>query len=173
MWDLQKNLGLPGLYQEVSEYMVELGLGSMANFNKKQWREAVNSAIEERNSFDLLNTIKSYKKLNFSDLSKEKYEIKDYIKSLPLPKARTRMRIRSMMIRNVKFNFQSDSEFARDNWQCLCGKIDSQRHIQETCELYEDLRQLHDLDTDEGLVEYFDAVLNRRQEEDDQENPED
>ena len=173
VWILQKTHGLPGLFQEVSEFMVELGLDNLTNYNKQQWKVAVNSAIDERNHNELLNTIKSYKKLSFADLSKETYEIKEYVKSLPLSKARTRMRIRSKMVKTVKFNFQSDPEFARDNWQCFCGMIDSQKHIEQTCELYEDLRLLHNLDTDEGLVDYFDAVLLRRQEDEHQEEPED
>ena len=73
--------------------MVELGLGNLTNYKKQKWKVAVNSAIEERNHDELLNTIKSFKKFSFADLSKETYEIKEYVKSLPLSEARTRIRI--------------------------------------------------------------------------------
>ena len=145
----------------------------MEKYTKQQWKSAVNTAVDEMNHKELLMNIKPYKKLNYDELSKETYEIKEYVKNLPLPKARTRMRIRSMMLKTVKFNFQSDPAFTGENWQFSCGKINSQRHIQESCEPYYDLRELYDLDTDEGLVEYFDAVLQRRQEDEHQGEPED
>ena len=173
VWTLQKTLGIPGLYTEVTEYMVELGLEKLDKYTKLQWKSAVNAAIEDKNHKNLLESIKSYKKLDHRELSKESYGTKGYILEMPLSKARTRMRIRANMVNSIKFNFQSDPKFTTDNWQCSCGMIESQRHIQNSCEEYDDLRQLHNLDTDEGLVEFFDAVLLRRQEEEHQGEPDD
>ena len=69
------------------------------------------------------------------------------------------------MLNGIKFNQQSNPQFASENWKCVCGKIQSQRHLQENCLFVDDLRQIHDLETDEGIVDYFDSVLQRLQED--------
>ena len=77
------------------------------------------------------------------------------------------MHYRAQMLRGFKMNFQSDPQFEKDNFECLCGRRDSQRHALLRCPLYEDLLEIHDINTKEGLVEFFESVLSRRQEEDD------
>ena len=154
------------LYQECQRFLCLLGLSHPKEYSKQAWKKAVNQVVNEQNRKDLLTLIKDYKKLSHEELKDEDYEVKSYIKELPLQKARTKMRHRSQMLKSVKFNFQSDKEFASQNWQCKCGLIDSQNHI-EKCILYADLRVNLDLSVTEDLVDYFDAVLKRREQEED------
>ena len=73
-----------------------------------------------------------------------------------------------MMMNNVKFNFQSDPEYTNMNWKCSCrdneSPIESQYHL-KVCPKYNDLHEIFDIKSDEGIVQFFDAVLQRRQEE--------
>ena len=68
------------------------------------------------------------------------------------------------MYNSVKFNFQSDPEYTKDNWTCMCGKVHSQNHL-KVCSLYDDLREEYDLEDDVELINYFDAVLKKRETE--------
>ena len=87
--------------------------------------------------------------------------MKPYLSNLSLSQARSRMRLRAKVFGSAKFNFQSDPKFLNDNWLCLCGCIQSQRH-QEVCFQYEDLRKIYNLKVDKDLVAYFDEILKRQ-----------
>ena len=64
---------------------------------------------------------------------------------------------------NIKFNFQSDLLFSRENWLCECNKaIQSQRHL-KICEQYSDLQQKYSLKNDLSIVDYFDEILRRKE----------
>ena len=54
-----------------------------------------------------MKNIKTYKKLDYAELSCEEYNFKPYLNELNLSDARTRMRLRANMISKLKFNFQS------------------------------------------------------------------
>ena len=71
------------------------------------------------------------------------------------------------MIKSFKMNFQSQPEYKKENYKCLCGKADSQNHALVNCFLYKDLLEDHDTKSVEGLVDFFDAILKRRQDEED------
>ena len=101
------------LYQECQRFLCLLGLSHPKEYSKQAWKKAVNQVVNEQNRKDLLTLIKDYKKLSHEELKEEDYEVKAYIKELPLQKASPKMRHRSQMLKSVKFNFQSDKEFAR------------------------------------------------------------
>ena len=68
------------------------------------------------------------------------------------------------MTSSVKMNFMSDPVYSNSLWTCEgCsgGFRDTQSHIL-ICEGYSDLRCDKNLDSDKGLVDYFDAVIKRR-----------
>ena len=75
------------------------------------------------------------------------------------------------MIASIKFNQQSSKEFAKVLWVCSCPekKIQSQRHL-EVCSKYEDLRIDIDLKNEKDIVRYFDAVLERKNKEENDAN---
>ena len=69
------------------------------------------------------------------------------------------MRLRAQVFKSVKFNFQSDAQFSKENWLCECQKaIQSQRHLQ-VCEFYTNIRMKYALDEESGIVGYFDEIL--------------
>ena len=72
-------------------------------------------------------------------------------------------------------NYKRDPRFAKHNWQCLaCGgpanddgghmTLETQEHISIHCEGYRDLREAHDLSSDDGLLNFYRAVMARRKE---------
>ena len=99
----------------------------------------------------------------------EKFELKDYIKSLNMHDGRMKFRIRSKMVKNIAFNYSSDPKFSSRLWHCThCDHMDSQSHVL-ACNSYKHLREGKDLNSDKDLVKYFRDVLSLREkaEEDD------
>ena len=124
----------------------------------------VKAATLERNKAHLLKEIQTkYKKLDYSILVNEKYELKDYLKTMTLSKARMKFRIRTKMVENIAFNYSSDPKFTNRLWLCThCDRMDSQSHV-IICEGYKHLREGKDLNSDTDLVDYFKGVISLRE----------
>ena len=73
VFDLQVEQNL-GLYRELKDHLANLGIIDLQSVSKWQFRKAVKNYIFEKNKSQLLNEIKGYKKLNFKELSNEKFE---------------------------------------------------------------------------------------------------
>ena len=138
-------------------------------FTKNQWKTFVNRKISELNEKEILAMMKSYKKIDAEDYTNESCKIHPYLKALNSKDARMRFKLRAKMTPTVKMNLMSDPAFSENLWTCdgcpevniLDRRRDTQSHIL-TCEGYSDLRINKDLDSDKGLVDYFDAVIKRR-----------
>ena len=136
----------------------------MSEVTKIQWKQLIERKINEKNKSDLLHQIRGYQKLDYDKLCHEKYEVKEYIKTLNPAQGRQYFAIRSNMCRTIKQNFSSDKNNAALMWQCQhCPAIDSQSHIR-WCRGYLHLREGIDLTTDKGIVSYFQAVIKFREE---------
>ena len=122
----QKKLKFRGLYQEIVDFMCELGLNDMSNYSLNEWKKEVGKKIAQKNYDDLMKKMKTYKKLDHEQLSKEDFEFKSYLNELKLSDARTRFKLRAKMVYKIKFNFQSDPLFTSENWKCSCQGSDSQ-----------------------------------------------
>ena len=129
-----------------------------------RWKKFFKKKIHEKNRSDLINQMKSYKKLDHYQLSEECYEVKKYIKNMPIDKARMNMSIRAQMCRTVQKNFSNDKAYAANLWTCIhCPAVDSMAHL-KWCEGYTHLREGLDLDTDLDMVTYFQAIIKTREE---------
>ena len=90
---------------------------SCKTLSKLQWKKAVTKAITEKNREDLLDNIaKNYKKLDYGELSTEKFEIKDYIKNSKIEDARIIFQSKSKMLRTVKMNYKNNPKYIQANW---------------------------------------------------------
>ena len=71
----------------------------------------------------------------------------------------------------VAGNFRQDRRFARTSWLCRCGQErEEERHLTDTCPLYRDIRvQYSNLGEDDQLVDFFQQMLKRRDQLDEQE----
>ena len=70
----QDTLSYPGLIGECKTLIEEYELPSVSSVTKEQWKKLVNNKISEYNKNELLERIKSYKKLDFTALAEEKHK---------------------------------------------------------------------------------------------------
>ena len=170
IYNVQKQLNLPGLAQECHEFLVQHGIVQIKNYSKAQWKSLVKNHIREMNKNNILQQIvhEEYKKVDIEQMKNDSFYMKPYMKDMNVHDAR--FKLNAFMTPTVKMNLQSDSEFTRELWTCpgcsepgdVTGSRDTQRHIM-VCTGYENLREDKDLSTDKGLVSYFQQVIKQRQ----------
>ena len=72
--------------------------------------------------------------------------------------------LRSLTTPTIKTHQMSNADYANKLWQCSCGATDTISHIKR-CEIFTDIRQNLDIDNNENdLVKYFQEVIKRRNE---------
>ena len=102
--DIATHAGYPGLMQEYMELCGKYNLPCARTVSKQRWKKLVKRAILDENRRQLLEQIKlKYKKLDYNSLVDEKFEVKDYFKSLRLSNARLKFRIRAKMVDKNRF----------------------------------------------------------------------
>ena len=154
--EIQSSLGLPGLIQECQELLMRYNLHDVTTeYSKNRWKSIVKRQVNLVNRNDILDMTKSYKKLNFENLSVEKFELKDYLNKMNLIDARQKFAIRARMTRTIMMNFKGMQDFKKISWQCqTCYEPDTQEHVL-ICPKYKHLREGKVLSNDNDLVEYF------------------
>ena len=164
---VQQRLEL-GLWAEILQFMRDLNIEvrELYELTKQQWKSRVKEAIIEKNKSDLLQAIKSYKKLNYNELKDEEFKTRSYFEELTLSEAQVAFAIDTKMLNTVKSHFPSNKEFEDQVWACQnCTRVDSIRHLIR-CPFFEDLRVDKDLKTNnEDIVKYFREIIKIRLEE--------
>ena len=186
----QKTKKYPGLVLQCEEYLRQWNLTTIEQFTKYQWKVAIRRKIYNKNRDQMLNWCKSYKKLNYNKLSLEKFELKEYFKSMTISRARLFFKIQSSVTPTVRINFKSDKKFKSQKWICTdcmqenneksieqnndvvtinissreyCGFTDSQEHLMLQCRANEDLREGKDVvGNNEDCVSFFQQLIKRR-----------
>ena len=118
--DVQIKLGLPGIAQECAEFLSRFGMHDLTLYSKQQFKRLVRVKINELNKSKLLQLIKdkNYKKVNYSEIEKENFEMKSYFKTLNVTDSRIRFKLATQMLPTIKMNFHSDMKFTADCWVC-------------------------------------------------------
>ena len=156
---VQDKLSLPGLISETKDIIKEMELPDIQSVTKLQWKNLVQQKLLIKNKDDLIRASVRYKKINTKEMSNEKFERKPYLTDLRMDNARTKFKIKTKMMKNVKLNFKNDPKNLNSLWKCPeCENIDSQQHIL-WCTKYESLRKDKDLSTDKDLTSYFQQVM--------------
>ena len=168
--------GLPGLLSENREHLEKLHFDVNRNMSKYRFRKLVNDYIHSKCRSELLEQIKHYKKVSFEECSKEEFKRKPYFYTLNLSEIRYRFKIQSNMIESFRANFSS--KFRGESLACpYCNKTnrqtdktrdeprDSQEHNLTACPAFSDLRSMFDLETDQGIIQYFKSVVDKRTED--------
>ena len=171
--DAQTSLALPGLVQECKEWLIRFEIYRVELYTKPQWKKLIREKIIKENKNDILNQMKSYKKLKYDDFKDEEFRVQPYLQKLNIPQARIMFKLKSLMTPTVRMNFSSDPKHAANMWTCircssdgdLYGFRDTQKHI-ICCPGYAVLRQDKDLNNDKDLVTYFQQVIKHRQDND-------
>ena len=164
---IQSDMSYPGLVMECNNLMEEYELTDIHTASKIQWKRAVKDAVSKQNKSSLLQKIQNgYKKLDYKTLREEKFETKEYLKSLNLPDARMKFALRSKMTKTVQMNYKGEKKYIKNGWKCQdCEIPDTQDHIVR-CPCYQQLRVGKDLTSDKDLVEYFRKVIQIREKSD-------
>ena len=93
-------------------------------------------------------------------MSRESFEMKDYVSKLNLSSARLKFQMRSQML-DIKFNFSA--KYEKELWLCdsCCSSIETQSHLL-FCPAYSTLREGKNLSDDEHLLTYIQNVMKIR-----------
>ena len=98
-------------------------------------------------------------------IMKEEFGLKDYMKQNTLCKVREIFKTRVHM-QPFAGNYPNDRRFKKNNFMCKCKtKKEEESHLLSgECTVYGDLRRTYgDLSEDKQLVNFFSAVLERRE----------
>ena len=127
---------------------------------KKQWKTLICSKIVEKNKSELIQMSKGYWKMNYLEMQKESFEIKEFLQTLRLSQARTMYLIKTDMI-DAPMNFMGQPDYAKSNWQCECGLQFTTQHY-KVCIKYEKERTNIDWENNEHIAKYFQRVIKLR-----------
>ena len=138
---------------------LDISVGELSSLSKFQFKTRVKEAIRERNAFQLLEQIKTYKKIDYLALKDENFETKQYFFDMPLEKARMKFALDTKMLKGVKMNFSSEPMYEDNLWQCnFCLRVESTRHI-KNCPYFEEQRMNKNLNNDNDIIAYFQEVM--------------
>ena len=158
-----------GLFEECRGIMTQwqVSINSLELYTKHEWKRLVSNNMKQKNLSDLLREMKQLKKINFQEISQETFEIKEYMRNLTYEEALLRFRIRSKVVKTIKTHFKNDKVFSEELWSCdRCSRLDTSDHLLYHCSKYDDLREGLSFDKDEDLVSFFRKVIERRENDD-------
>ena len=159
VYDLQKDLNLPGLVSEFSYVLLENGIVDIANYSKYQWKKVAKTIIYKLNKDKLVSQSKNYKKIDFS-YDENLAARHSYLTQMKVNDARMLFKIRSHMAPTIQMNFPDNKTFSANLWTCSACMINrvTQNHV-ISCEEYSKYREGLSLDEDGDLVKYFRTIV--------------
>ena len=160
----------PSVVKEVLEILEKWNI-DLNCYYKYQYKRLIKSKVFSQNRDQLLEMIKGYKKMNYEECLKEKFEMKEHFYSLNIQDSRMCFRMKNFLVPTVKSNFKNDKKFKASKWLCddcsvtdgtTRGSMDSQDHILNHCPANEDLRKGLNLQDNKDCVKFFQQVIQRR-----------
>ena len=178
--------------KELSPYLEKWNLSNIERFSKYQWRNVINKRVYELNRYKILEWSQSYKKLDYTKLSSEKFEVKEYFKSMNIHDCRLYFKIQSLVTPTIRSHFKSDKKFKAEKWICIdcrtlkssrtssdndqnetvevlvegkryIGNTDTIDHLNFQCSANKDLRRGKDvIGNAQDCVQFFRQVIQRR-----------
>ena len=164
IYEEQKSNEWPGLCGETRAICKELGIEdcNQTRLGKQKYKDIVVAACHMKNEETLRSTATEGK---CHRISGEEYGRKKYLKETNIEDTREWFRTR-FGLQPFAGNFSHNRRFAKSNWLCRCKSVrEEESHITSgNCEVYGDLTdQFGDLSEDQNLVDFFRAVLDRRE----------
>ena len=161
----QKENNWPGLVEETKRICEELKIEdcNSTTLSKAKYKILVMKACHLKNEERLRLKASG---LKCERMKSEEYGRKTYVSKKSMEESRNWFRTR-FFLQPFAGNYTHDRRFAKSNWLCQCkGDIEQEGHIVSgKCDIYSDLRDKYgDLSEDKNLVEFFKAVLERRDE---------
>ena len=162
-----------GLVRECEPTLQEFGINNIQSYSKYILKKILKAKFVQKNKSELLDAAKKYKKISPESLSQEEFGVHAYFKTLTVSQSRLRFRLHARMTPRVAMCYKSDRRYMEMGYQCVaCREVgepvsqetqDTEEHIM-SCLHYSDLREDIDLNTDQGIVKYFQRVISRRTE---------
>ena len=158
----------PGLAAEAAEICKELYIEDVNETKKgkqefsKEVKEAVRAMDEVNMKREMGDEESGMKKMK--TMRKSPVSLKEYMKKGTLYSVRKTWEVRSYMLR-VAGNYPGHLRYLGTGWQCqacLEQVREDQDHL-TSCSGYSDLLQGRDMESDEDLVDFFTAVMARRE----------
>ena len=143
--------------QETKFICQELNIEDQKNDFRSLLLKACHSKNEER-------ILLGASEVKCSRLKTESYGRKSYLQDQTISQCRSWFRTRYGLL-DFAGNYSHSKKFSKTDWMCRCKKeVEKEGHIVSgQCEVYGDLKsQFGDLKEDKNLVNYFQAVLDRR-----------
>ena len=174
IWKKERCSTLNGLFSEVKVTLEKFNITmkEMEAYSKNEWKLKIRKEIEKKNAEDLKKMFQKYTKINVEEITKENFEMKEYMKNMTYERALIKFKLRARVCETIKTHFKSQKEFEEDIyscWDCSSEFLDTSTHI-KNCKHYNECKESLDLEDTEDLVTFFQRVIRKReQEEDDKE----
>ena len=155
----------PGLARETKQICEDLNIEdcNLTQLSKRDYKLILTKACHTKNEQILRATASEVK---CSRIKQELYGRKSYTQSKNIEDSRKCFRSRFGLL-PFAGNFSHDRRYAKTDWLCRCKTSrEEEGHITSgNCQVYGGLRtQFGDLEDDENLVKFFQAVLDKREE---------
>ena len=161
----QRENGWPGLAEETQVICEQLSIESVhtTGLEGKDYRKLVTEACHVANEKRLREKANGNKKTH--RIENELYNKKEYFQKKKIENVRIQFRARFGML-PFAGNFGHDRKFSHTEWLCFCGEEREQEShlLSGTCRVYGGIRRKYgDLDDDEDLINFFNEVLEKRE----------
>ena len=113
----EKKNSYKGIISKCEKYLSEWGITNVNLYTKYQWKRAIQYRLYKKNRAQLLEWIKQYKKLDHQTCCQEKFELKEYFKTMNIQQSRLYFKIQNFITPTVRLNFKSDRKFKSEKWQ--------------------------------------------------------
>ena len=137
----------------------EMNINDHDKFTQKR---AVKKAVKLIAREELLDEMKTYKKIKYDKNSEDEFEFKPYLKSLTLERAKMKFSLESHMVNKFKFNYMSDIGNESCNWAYDFCKKSKNKNSPDSIENYAELRLKYDLSIDNDFTDYIIKIVQLR-----------
>ena len=109
----------PSVVNEVEEFLNEWNVQNYADMSKNQFRQTIKDILYNMNRNDLLEWTKKYKKVDYEKCEKEKFETKNYFKTMNIVQSRLYFKVLNFITPTIRANFKSDKKFRAEKFICI------------------------------------------------------
>ena len=169
VYEEQKINSWPGLASETRKICEELGIEdcNSTEQNKAIYKKNIISACHKNNEENLRKMARG----KCERIQNEEYGRKEYLQKKNIYNVRQEYRTR-FRLQPFAGNYSNDKRFSRSGWLCKCkmAREEEGHLISGQCPVYGDLtHQFSDLTNIDNLIQFFNEVLDRRDQLDRQE----
>ena len=168
--EIQQENNFPGLMSECKLLLRKYKLNehNIHESSKLSWKNKVKHAIVTLFKEYIVESMKSYKKVDHEKKKNEEFGLKSYLMNMNLDNGRMMFAIETEMVEKIKFNYMNNIQYENENWaydyctkQSGVYKPDTIQHV-TICENYSNLRQDLNLDHERDAVVFSTNIFKFR-----------